>query len=244
MAVKKVEIPQLGTVKLYKHRGARSIRLSVTTAGDIRVSLPYWLPFEAGAKFAISQEAWIHSQLKQQTIPLLEHGQAIGKSHHLYFATDPRASRVATRVDGTAVRVTHASTIPAYDESVQRAAEAACVRALRSQAESLLPQRLSALSLDHDLSYRSANIKRLKGRWGSCDTNKNIVLNLFLMQLPWQLIDYVLVHELTHTRVLHHGADFWQEFEGHLPNAKSLRREIRAYRPVVKGNDQLTILKT
>jgi predicted metal-dependent hydrolase len=72
---------------------------------------------------------------------------------------------------------------------------------------------------------------RLKGRWGSCDQDKNIVLNLFLMQLPWQLIDYVLLHELCHTMHLDHGPGFWQTFLMHKPTAKDLRREIRHYQP-------------
>jgi hypothetical protein len=243
MSVKKVEIPQVGTITLYKHRSARSIRLSVTSAGDVRVSLPHWLPFDAGARFAASQQAWILSQLQQQTAPMLQNGQAVGKSHHLQFTASAHNTRPTTRVDGTIVRVNYPTTMHVYDPSVQKAAEAACIRALRSQAENLLPQRLRLLARERGLPFTSVSVKRLTGRWGSCTANKDIVLNLYLMQLPWHLIDYVLLHELTHTKVLHHGADFWGEFERHLPTAKKLRREIRNYRPVVSGSDQLAILK-
>ncbi len=236
MAVKNVDIPPIGAVRLYKRRGARSIRLSVTSTGTVRVSLPYWLPYEAGIKFASSKQTWILAQLDQQQTNLLIDGQAVGKSHHLYFVRLVEAERISTRVDGNSIRVTYPVSLAPHSKSVQRAAEAACVRALRSQAEALLPQRLHALSDRYDLPYRSSNVKRLKGRWGSCDAEKNITLNLFLMQLSWHLIDYVLLHELTHTKVLHHGADFWQEFERHLPAAKRLRREIRTHRPVVAGS--------
>lgn len=240
MATKQIELPEIGTVKLYKRKGARSIRLSVSSTGEVRVTLPYWLPFDAGVSFARSKQGWILSQtLAQDTAPIT-HGQAVGKSHHIYFRTITNP-RISTRVNGTDIYIMHPAQVTSTDRRVQAAAEAASIRALRDQAEQLLPQRLKTLSETHRLPYRSVNVKRLKGRWGSCDADKNIVLNLFLMQLPWHLIDYVLLHELTHTKVLHHGADFWTEFDRHLPGAKKLRREIRAYRPAIEGNDAQTV---
>jgi predicted metal-dependent hydrolase len=53
------------------------------------------------------------------------------------------------------------------------------------------------------------------------------------MQLPWDLIDYVLLHELVHTEHLHHGAGFWQRFDQVLPGAKQKRKALRAYKPSV-----------
>lgn len=232
MAVKTVELQEVGTVKLYKRKGAQSIRLSIAASGEVKVMLPYWLPYEAGISFVRSKIGWI---LEQQTDKVTElvHGQAIGKTHHLYFWSSLEANKPVSRVNGSTIKITHPINTTSSDPAVQKVAVTACIRALRSQAENLLPQRLQTLAATHDCSYRSASVKQLKGRWGSCDTDKNIVLNLFLMQLPWNLIDYVLLHELAHTRALHHGPEFWAEFESFLPNAKKLRKEIRSYRPTV-----------
>lgn len=233
MATKLVEVADIGTVKLYKRRDSRSIRLSISSTGEVRVSMPNWVSYDAGIKFALSKRNWILKQLQNKTTVQLSDGQAVGKSHHLYLVPTSQIEKVSTRVDGTNIRVSYPLFLSPQDPAVQKAAEKASIRAMRSQADALLPQRLHTLSLTHELPYRSARVKQLKGRWGSCDSEQNIVLNLFLMKLPWQLIDYVLVHELTHTRVLHHGADFWEEFERHLPNARELRREIRQFQPVV-----------
>jgi len=54
------------------------------------------------------------------------------------------------------------------------------------------------------------------------------------MQLPWHLIDYVLLHELTHTKVMRHGAPFWKELERHVPRARALRKEIGSYHPILE----------
>jgi predicted metal-dependent hydrolase len=83
------------------------------------------------------------------------------------------------------------------------------------------------------LSYHSVKVKRLASRWGSCSSNKVITLNFFLMQLPWPLIDYVLIHELIHTRHMNHSPDFWNDFERIHPGAKNTRNILKQYRPVI-----------
>src|SRR5690606_36436720 len=105
-----------------------------------------------------------------------------------------------------------AGTDPAHPR-VQKAAQAAAIRALRKEAETLLPQRLRTLAEQTGFTYNSVAVKQPKSRWGSCSHQKHITLNLFLMQLPWRLIDYVLLHELTHTKVMRHGPPFWAELE-------------------------------
>lgn len=233
MAVKKIEVPGIGTVKLYKRKGSRSLRLSVSLAGEVRVSIPYWLPYDAGARFASTKVDWIQARLKERTVTVLTDGQAIGKSHHLTFINDPAVSRITARVQGPQIRITHPDYLPFDDPEVQVIAERAAIRALRVQADRLLPQRLQSLAAIHGFSYKSSTVKRLSSRWGSCDNETNIILNIYLIQLPWELIDYVVLHELTHTRALNHGPDFWSEFEKHLPDARKLRRQIKQFRPIV-----------
>jgi predicted metal-dependent hydrolase len=92
---------------------------------------------------------------------------------------------------------------------------------------------LASLSEKYGFTYGRVSVRRLKGRWGSCDHQKNIVLNLFMMQLPWELIDYVLLHELTHTRILRHGPDFWRAMAEVAPNVKELRKSLKEHRPVM-----------
>jgi predicted metal-dependent hydrolase len=125
----------------------------------------------------------------------------------------------------------------AQDPEVQKSAHRASIRALRTQAEKLLPVRLKQLADKYDFEYASVSVKQLKGRWGSCDTRGHITLNLFLMQLPWHLIDYVLLHELTHTKQLNHGADFWDEFLSHEPKAKDYRKQIKEHKPILETVD-------
>lgn len=231
MATKQIIIPEIGDVTLYKRRGNRSMRLSIGLNGEVRVSLPYWLPYAAGAEFARSKAGWIAAN--RSSAKTLKHGEAIGKAHRLYF--EPRAAiqKVSSRVTHTEIRISHPASHTYTDQAVQKIAQKASIKALYKEAETLLPQRLRTLAEQRGFTYRSVSVKQLKSRWGSCNSDQEITLNVFLMQLPWHLIDYVLLHELTHTRIMQHGTPFWEELERHLPNAKGLRKQISVYQPIL-----------
>lgn len=218
-------------VTVFKRRGNRNLRLSLGPNGLVRVSIPNWAPYRVGLEFARSRKTWIKQN--QKPANLLLHGQAIGKAHHLKFIPKVAATRVSSTVQSSLVVVNHPEHVQPHSLEAQTEAEKACIRALRQQAEQLLPQRLQALASQNNLEYKQVAIKRMKSRWGSCDQSKNIVFNLFLVQLPWRLIDYVIMHELTHTEVLKHGPEFWQALEGRLPNVKQLKKEMRQYHPVL-----------
>jgi predicted metal-dependent hydrolase len=232
MATRTIDIPDIGAVTLYKRRGNRSLRLSIAADGEVRVSMPNWVPYKAGEQFARSRASWI---AEHRTPPPahLQEGQAIGKAHRLHFEPSPQALKATTRLQANQVIIRHPAQYPPQHASVQHAARTASIRALKKEAEALLPQRLQQLAAQTGFSYANVSVKQLRSRWGSCSSQREIVLNLFLMQLPWHLIDYVLLHELTHTKVMRHGPPFWKELEAHVPRAKQLRQEIAKHHPTL-----------
>lgn len=107
-------------------------------------------------------------------------------------------------------------------------------KALRQQASWLLPERLRALSVLHDLPFNRCKVNVSKGRWGSCSTRKDINLSCYLMLLPSHLREYVMLHELCHTREMNHGPRFWELLDSLTGGrAKELRNELKAYRTEV-----------
>jgi predicted metal-dependent hydrolase len=89
-----------------------------------------------------------------------------------------------------------------------------------------LGRRLLELAVRHGFNYRGVSIRKQRSRWGSCSRDNRISLNLQLMILPDRLRDYVLLHELLHTRIKHHGPEFWAELERLQSDARSLRKEL------------------
>jgi predicted metal-dependent hydrolase len=233
MATKQIEIPSIGPVTLFKRRGNRSLRLSISADGEVRVSLPMWVPYKAGEQFVISKARWIAENRTQHETLVLKHGHGIGKAHRLSFEPQTMATKVNARIVENEVRILYPIAQATHDREVQAAAHKASIRALRKEAAALLPQRLEALANQTGYQYADVGVKQLKSRWGSCNSNREITLNLYLMQLPWHLIDYVLVHELVHTKVMQHGTPFWAEMEKFMPDAKQLRKQMSAYRPTL-----------
>lgn len=232
MAFKEFQLDGLGGITVYKRKGSRSIRLSIRSDGSLRVTIPTWTPYAAGLTFAQSRTEWIERHkpaIRRNLVP----DQPIGKAHRLRFVPSPEAVRPASRIRQSEITVTYPSHQSIDDDHVQQVATKASIRALRRQAEQLLPLRLAELASRHGFTYRSVAIKHLKTRWGSCDQDRNIALNLFLMQLPWRLIDYVLLHELTHTNVMQHGPTFWAAMSKVAPDVQALRKEIRAHHPTL-----------
>lgn len=236
MASKQIVLPDIGNVTLYKKRGNTNIRLSFARDGSLRVSLPYWLPYQAGIQFAHSKKDWIVRNRPTQT-QILHHFDRIGKAHTLVIKADFGTQRPSVRVAKNMITVSCPASLQAEHQTIQAAAVRGALKALKLEAETLLPQRLAQLAKQHNFTYKSSDIKRLSSRWGSCNQQKHITLNLFLMQLPWHLIDYVLLHELVHTEHLNHSAGFWARFEQALPDAKKLRKSLRNHRTtIVPGN--------
>lgn len=231
MAFKTFELNDIGSVTIYKRRGAKAIKLSITHDNKVRVTVPLWAPYKVGLEFARSKSQWIVRQ--QPAKILLEPNSHIGKAHRLAFYCEPERTKFATRTTGGEVKVIMPEKCDWQDDDAQEAARKACKRALKSQAESLLPKRLQMLAEANGFSYRSVSTKHMKGRWGSCSQHQDIILNTYLMQLPWELIDYVILHELVHTKIMAHGERFWHELGLYIKDLASVRKQMRAQRPIV-----------
>ena len=99
----------------------------------------------------------------------------------------------------------------------------------RKVARKILCRRIAELAQKHNFQYNKVSIRNQKTRWGSCSSKNNINLNQNLLNLPQSLIDYVLLHELVHTRVKNHSKDFWDELETVVPNARQVDRRLKDY---------------
>ena len=100
----------------------------------------------------------------------------------------------------------------------------------RAAAREQLVKRLEELSAHNGFSYNRVFVRCQKTKWGSCSSNNNINLNAKLVELPDNLIDYVIYHELVHLNVKNHGPQFWAELDKYVGDAKALDKELKKYR--------------
>ncbi|HET8991469.1 MAG TPA: YgjP-like metallopeptidase domain-containing protein, partial [Candidatus Saccharimonadales bacterium] len=150
MAFKQFVIGQNTEITVYKKRSARNLRLSINSTGKVRVTIPLWAPYREGLSFAKSRLAWIESN--KPVAKLISENQAIGKAHHIKFIASGN-DKVTTRVKQTEIIINYPMSLSISSPEVQNKAKSAAVRALKSQAEKLLPGRLEMLAAKHGFNY-------------------------------------------------------------------------------------------
>ena len=101
---------------------------------------------------------------------------------------------------------------------------------LRKEAKRLLPGRTKQLAGKFGFYYSMVKIQSSKSRWGSCSRERSINLSFYLMLLPSHLIDYVILHELCHTKEMNHSEKFWKWMDKVTDGqSKELRAELKKY---------------
>ena len=101
---------------------------------------------------------------------------------------------------------------------------------MRKEAKRLLPERTKQLATKYGFVFTDIKIQSSKTRWGSCSRAKSINLSLYLMLLPAHLVDYVILHELCHTKEMNHGDKFWKWMDKVTDGkSKELRKDLKNY---------------
>ncbi len=99
----------------------------------------------------------------------------------------------------------------------------------RAEARKVLGGRVRELAQAHGYQYNRVFVRSQRTLWGSCSSRNNINLNMNLLRLPEELRDYVIVHELVHTRHKNHSKEFWRELDKIVGSGKRLQRKLRAF---------------
>ena len=90
-----------------------------------------------------------------------------------------------------------------------------------------LAPRVNEFSKLMNLDFDALKFRKMRSRWGSCSSKKVITLNSELIKIKKELIDYVIVHELSHLVYMNHSKSFHAHVEHYLPDAKKLRSELK-----------------
>jgi len=96
-------------------------------------------------------------------------------------------------------------------------------------ANEFLVNKIKEISNKIQINYKSISIINSKSKWGSCDNLENIRLNLKLIMLPNDLIEYVICHELCHTIELNHSKKFWNLLKKFGYEKKNVRNKLKYY---------------
>lgn len=99
----------------------------------------------------------------------------------------------------------------------------------RTKSKEIIPKIVDIYSEEMQLYPKSLKFRKNKSRWGSCSFSNNINLNILLMKLPLEAIEYIVVHELAHIKHKNHSKNFWDLVLKHKPHYKSIEKIIKNY---------------
>lgn len=212
------------------NRRARRPRIKVTHAGQVVVVLPCQMDQRHIDDLVHRHRPWIAARLSElagqiarlpeqlglipQTVVL----QSIGQRWQIRYGA---AIGRAWREDSTGWQLLLR---PAGgDEDVRHSLQ----DWLHQRARELLSEWLARVSRRTGLDYSGVTIRAQKTRWGSCSSRGNINLNRNLLFLPAELVEYLLVHELCHTRHPNHSTAYWALVARHLADYRQRDQALR-----------------
>ncbi len=230
VSIKGREIPY----RIFRSRRNRHVRLTVSARNGLRISAPPGYPREDLLSFVVEKTDWIDKRIREYEQKVEMHGEHWTDGSSLLLFGDSRLLRVyenpgAKRLRAEFVEGGFHVSIP---ETVT--GDIAAIRDLlmdwyRKAAHTFLPDRVRFHADRMGVFPSRMTIRNQRSRWGSCSAGGSINLNLKLMMLPPDVLDYVLVHELAHLVELNHSSRFWNIVRFHVPEQQEHRKRLRSY---------------
>jgi predicted metal-dependent hydrolase len=213
-----VDIPDLGEVTIRQSAKAKRISIRLKPFAGVSLIIPKGGNIKEGIRFLHEKRQWIKNNLqkleeKEQKLTVFDAQTQFQTRSFALRISKHAHHQIRLQLKDGILQVNYPANMPVASPEVQEAIRYGIEEALRMEAKRFLPGRLAWLAKQHNIRYQNVTIKNLKSRWGSCSGTNNINLNLHLMRLPGELIDYVLLHELCHVHEKNHGPHFWARLD-------------------------------
>ena len=209
------------------------ISLKLTPSGKFKITYPKLTPKFIIKAFVVNHRIQIRKVASGSNAKkTYQSGDLIGKNH-LVKVTEVAGSKSSFKIRNNYLAVELSSADRLEQSSIQAKIREKVIIILRKQAKDYLPHRLEFMAKSNGFAYQKIRFSHASTRWGSCSSRQTISLNIGLMKLPTDLIDYVIIHELCHTRHMNHSKAFWQEVYQIVPSYKLLEKQLKLYSPGV-----------
>lgn len=198
----------------------KSIALIVQRDGQLVVRAPQTISQKRILQFVQQQAEWISKQ-RQKMSQLPAH-----KNSHLFTEGEPFLFLGASYP--LHIQDQQTSELLLTDQFLlarkyQPDAHRIFMKWYRRQAAAIFKERAQLLADQHNFSFQKLRITSARTRWGSCSSRGSINFSWRLIMAPLEVIDYVILHELVHTRIPNHSSTFWTNVESIDPNYRQKR---------------------
>ncbi|ABM35770.1 M48 family metallopeptidase [Polaromonas naphthalenivorans] len=219
-----------------KRRKRRTIGFSVGSEG-LAVSAPKWVPLYEIDQAVQGKSRWIlkklhetrerHRQLESARIDWQEGATFPFLGEPVRVVLDSRQLHTALEAGSASAEAARILRIKLPPDAAPGQIQLAVQAWLQQQARQLFTARLDFFAAQLGVEWRKLSLSSAATRWGSASTSGAIRLNWRLVHFSPAVVDYVVVHELSHLRFMDHGPHFWATVHGVMPNHAALRRQLK-----------------
>lgn len=208
----------------------RNLRLSVSSAGKVSLSIPYQVSYSYAYDFLTRKREWIVGQIskiksRSNNECVFQNGGQIFMLGRSYPLKVELSTKNRVEFNGTEFCIWATNIDPIYIQAV-------FIKWCKRYSALLFSNRLNYIysQMFNDNNFPQIKIRAMKSMWGNCNFVKRVVcLNLYLIKAPLQCIDYVITHELSHLVYHNHGAEFHKYMTTLLPDWKVRKKMLRDY---------------
>ena len=203
----------------------KTLSLTVLKNGSVIVKAPINMRDEIITNFVESKQSWIREKLSTIKETQNKFEDVISGEKVMIYGNKYKLIKADIKQIQTSDKFELFVPVKLEGEKLTKS----IVTWLKKLAKKVLAERLSFIESRINLKSSSFKIGDSRGRWGSCNSYGNIILNYRVIMLPPAIIDYVIVHELCHLLELNHSKKFWQNVGKFLPNYEIQRKNIKEY---------------
>lgn len=232
--MKQYNIKDIGEITIRKNRRSKRLRATAKSNGEISVTIPYYVSYKEALNFIISHKNKILEIKEKVAKHKVEHEKfEIGKTYNTKFhkvsLQKSDKPSLYMQQNEKEIIIHFSNKIKELPDNVQIDIRDIFREIYRLEAKIHIVPRTYTLAEKFELHFNRVTIKNIKTRWGSCSSKNNINLNLNLMRLPDELIDYVILHELAHLKHPNHSPEFWNFLGTMISNPKKYDKELKKY---------------
>jgi len=212
-------IEEVGFIaEVIRTRRVKSVDVRVVE-GAVSIVVPKDLDCERIKRILAERRLWVTNKLAlhRDALPVSVKNYVSGESFS-YLGRNYRLKVNAGHFEP--VKLIHGRlvvTVPSSGEQ-QRLVRNALIRWYKHHAEQKLQLKVERYATIIGVEPSSIGVKSFKSRWGSCSAQGKIDLNWRVIMAPNRIVDYVVVHELTHLKHHDHSPQFWKQVERVLPD--------------------------
>ncbi len=228
-----IELAGIGEIKVRRSANIKYLRIRMAPGRGMWVSVPYGVGRRQVEKFLEENREWILETRKNMEV--YEKDTGVGLKIGAEIKTKLHVLKIAAtdqlkpfyRLEQE--RITLFLPENVNFSRIEKIVQQFLVEIYTLESRQYLPARVKFYAEKFGFRYGRLSFRNNISNWGSCSFENNISLNVKLMKLPDEIIDYVILHELCHTVEKNHSAAFWKLVGKVCPDYATLRARLRKY---------------